>query len=126
MARDPESQLSFDVRANFALLDCVTVQVVEAGAPGPADLIIEDDSHHWFWLELKCRAPLRAEQRIFLRRRWYLNFNAFLLKRYLNRYNEVVKHSLWRGCNPLQAEQEVWTGADLDCKAIYREMLLYR
>jgi hypothetical protein len=104
-----EQRYSGRVRKAFTGAGCEVTQVMEAGCPGPSDLVIE-----WpfvfCWLELKVDSKVRAEQGHFLRRHWSNYGNAFLLKYDL----EDDMHKLWRGHEPLLVGHELWVDKVLD------------
>jgi len=117
MPMKPEQKLSERVRSGFSRLSCQVTQIVEAGVPGPADLIIEWPGR-WFWLELKSpTAPFRQAQRDFLKAHWLLNHNAFLLKQLSD-----TAYALWRGIDALVPGHQVWSNGTLNIESIKQSM----
>ena len=120
----PEQKFSDDVRKAFARLTdypCWITQVVEAGCPGPADILLEWKGRMPIWLEVKVRAPIRSEQITFLRRRWDLNQNSFLLKKYLDRNGKPCLYRLWLGRDVdriLDKDAVVWADETIDVRAL--------
>jgi hypothetical protein len=104
----PEAAFSASLRKQFKLAGYTVTQVIDAGVPGPSDLIVEWPGH-FVWIELKVRAPLRAEQRQFLKRHWDFYRNAFLLRK-----SRKHGYTLWPGDCPLEEGCHIWQSPTLD------------
>lgn len=105
----PEQKFSHSVRGLLAGVLCRVTQQLDAGVPGPADLLVEWPNQ-WHWLELKVGTQPRSEQIDFLHDRWSFNQNSWLLKAYPSSY------VLWRGCDvskPLDKTTSLWLGSRL-------------
>lgn len=112
-----ENKFSEKVRKAFKAADCEVTQIMEAGCPGPADLVIEWDAV-FVWLELKVDSDLRTEQGQFLKRHWTRFGNAYLLKHDL----DDGYFKLWRGNEPLEEGQELWADKYLDAPEMKEAM----
>jgi len=112
----PEQRFSATVRKAILGAGGDVVQLLDAGVPGPSDIIIEwytrRGDYRASWVEIKVDAPLRPEQRWFLRDRYARFGNAFLVRQDLKAH----KVFLWRGCDvPLfsgmpNRAQALWEG----------------
>ena len=135
MSTKPEQGLSARVRAAFQAIGAEVTQVVEAGVPGPSDLILEWPNRDYWWIELKSStAPFRTAQRQFLKNRWKLNRNAFLLKDFgiSSAPTDIARppggiigparYRLWRGIDALVPGLQVWSNETLDAAWILRTM----
>ena len=107
----PETTLRRRLRGDLRHIGVAVTQVIEAGVPGAADFILEWPGH-FIWLELKVDAKLRPEQRIFLRKRWDLMRNAFVLREH--RLKSGILYKLYTGDGALLKGAEVWTSPTLD------------
>jgi hypothetical protein len=101
----PEQRFSAWLRPQLTAPSCNArvTQIVDAAVPGPSDLLLEWTGRY-VWLELKVRALPRSEevsrdQVLFLRNRWALNKNSFLLLQHLNLDGSLMRLMLWKGCD---------------------------
>lgn len=95
----PEQRFSSTIRDAIETAGGRVVQLLDAGVPGPSDIVIEwrsrNGDYRAAWIELKVDAPLRQEQRWFLNDRYTRYGNAFLLRQDLL----ARKVFLWKGCD---------------------------